>query len=219
LQSARKLNTQRIIHTSTSEVYGTAQQIPINENHPINPQSPYAATKSSADYLAKTFNLSFNLPVTIVRPFNVFGPRQSARAVIPTIISQALKGSKEIKLGNLNSSRDFNYVLNTVEGMYKIGLHQNTLGEIINIGSAREVTIHNLVLLISKLTKVDLKVKVDSERIRPEKSEVQRLICDYSKANNLTGWKPHYTLEEGLKNTIEWIMDNLKLFKEGIYNV
>jgi len=169
--------------------------------------------------LAKTFYLSFNLPVTIVRPFNTFGPRQSARAVIPTIISQALNGKKEIKLGNLNSSRDLNYVLNTVEGMYKLGLHPNTLGEVINIGTAIDISVRDLVNLISKLTKLDLKVKVDSKRIRPEKSEVQRLVCDYSKAHNLTGWKPRYTLEEGLEKTIDWFKENLKIYKEGIYNV
>jgi len=219
LQAARELETKRIIHTSTSEVYGTAQHIPINENHPINPQSPYAATKASADNLAKTFYLSFSLPVTIVRPFNTFGPRQSARAVIPTIISQALNGNKDIKLGNLKSSRDFNYVLNTVEGMYKLGLHPNTLGEVINIGTAKDISILNLANLISKLTKVDLKVRVDSKRIRPEKSEIQRLVCDYSKAQNLTGWKPHYTLEEGLEKTIDWFRENLNIYKDRMYNV
>ena len=219
LQAARELETKRIIHTSTSEVYGTAQHIPINENHPINPQSPYAATKASADNLAKTFYLSFSLPVTIVRPFNTFGPRQSARAVIPTIISQALNSNKDIKLGNLKSSRDFNYVLNTVEGMYKLGLHPNTLGEVINIGTAKDISILNLANLISKLTKVDLKVRVDSKRIRPEKSEIQRLVCDYSKAQNLTGWKPHYTLEEGLEKTIDWFRENLNIYKDRMYNV
>ena len=219
LQAARELETKRIIHTSTSEVYGTTQHIPINENHPINPQSPYAATKASADYLAKTFYLSFSLPVTIVRPFNTFGPRQSARAVIPTIISQALNSNKDIKLGNLKSSRDFNYVLNTVEGIYKLGLHPNTLGEVVNIGTAKDISILNLANLISKLTKVDLKVRVDSKRIRPEKSEVKRLVCDYSKAHNLTGWKPHYTLEEGLEKTIDWFRENLNIYKDRMYNV
>jgi len=219
LQSARELGTKRVIHTSTSEVYGTAQYIPIDEKHPINPQSPYSATKASADYLAKTFYLSFSLPVTIVRPFNTFGPRQSARAVIPTIISQALKGKKEIELGNIDSSRDFSYVLDIVEGMYKIGLHEKSLGEIINLGTAKDISIHNLVTLISKLTNIELKIKVDSKRIRPEKSEIRRLVCDYSKAKNLTGWKPRYTLEEGLKKTIDWIRGNSNIYKEGIYNV
>jgi len=219
LQAARELKIKRVVHTSNSEVYGTAQYVPIDEKHPINPQSPYAASKASADYLAKSFYLSFDLSVTIVRPFNTFGPRQSARAVIPTIISQALNGKKEIKLGNLNSSRDFNYVLNTVEGIYKIGLHPDTLGEVVNIGTGKDISIRDLVTLISKLTKVDLKVRVDSKRIRPEKSEIQRLVCDYSEANNLTGWKPCYTLEEGLEKTIAWFKENLEIYKDEIYNV
>jgi len=219
LQAARELKIKRVVHISTSEVYGTAQYVPIDEKHLINPQSPYAASKASADYLAKSFYLSFDLPVTIVRPFNTFGPRQSARAVIPTIISQALSGKKEIELGNLNSSRDFSYVLDTVEGIYKIGLHSDTLGEVVNIGTGKDISVSDLVTLISKLTKVDLKVRVDSKRIRPEKSEVQRLICDYSKARNLTRWKPCYTLEEGLEKTIAWFKENLEIYKDEIYNV
>jgi len=219
LQAARELKIKRVVHISTSEVYGTAQYVPIDEKHPINPQSPYAASKASADYLAKSFYLSFDLPVTIVRPFNTFGPRQSARAVIPTIISQALSGKKEIELGNLNSSRDFSYVLDTVEGIYKIGLHPDTLGEVVNIGTGKDISVRDLVTLISKLTEADLKARVDSKRIRPEKSEVQRLICDYSKAHNLTGWKPRYTLEEGLEKTIAWFKENLEIYKDEIYNV
>jgi len=219
LQAARELKIKRVVHISTSEVYGTAQYVPIDEKHPINPQSPYAASKASADYLAKSFYLSFDLPVTIVRPFNTFGPRQSARAVIPTIISQALSGKKEIELGNLNSSRDFSYVLDTVEGIYKIGLHPDTLGEVVNIGTGKDISVRDLVTLISKLTEADLKARVDSKRIRPEKSEVQRLICDYSKAHNLTAWKPRYTLEEGLEKTIAWFKENLEIYKDEIYNV
>jgi NAD dependent epimerase/dehydratase len=219
LQAARKLNTQRVIHTSTSEVYGTAQTVPINESHPINPQSPYSATKSSADYLAKTFYLSFDLPVTIIRPFNTFGPRQSARAVIPTIITQALQNKEEINLGNIDSSRDFTFVLDTVKGMYQNGLHQDTIGEIVNLGTNHEITIANLVSLISSLTNTKIKIKVDNKRIRPEKSEVHRLVCDFSKAKKLTGWKPTYTFEDGLRKTIEWISINSNIYKEGIYNV
>jgi dTDP-glucose 4,6-dehydratase len=219
LQAARKLNTQRVIHTSTSEVYGTAQTVPIDESHPINPQSPYSATKSSADYLAKSFYLSFDLPVTIIRPFNTFGPRQSARAVIPTIITQALQKKEEINLGNIDSSRDFTFVLDTVKGMYQNGLHQKTVGEILNLGTNHEITIANLVSLISSLTNTTIKIKVDNKRIRPEKSEVQRLVCDFSKAKKLTGWKPTYTLEDGLKKTIQWISINSNIYKEGIYNV
>jgi len=219
LQAARELKIKRVVHISTSEVYGTAQYVPIDEKHPINPQSPYAASKASADYLAKSFYLSFDLPVTIVRPFNTFGPRQSARAVIPTIISQALSGKKEIELGNLNSSRDFSYVLDTVEGIYKIGLHSDTLGEVVNIGTGKDISVRDLVTVISKLAEVDLKVSVDSKRIRPEKSEVQRLVCNYSKARNLTGWKPCYTLEEGLEKTIAWFKENLEIYKDENYNV
>ena len=221
LQAAKEFNIQRMIHISTSEVYGTAQYIPINEKHPINPQSPYAATKASADYLAKSFYLSFDLPVTIVRPFNTFGPRQSARAVIPTIITQVLNDKKTIKLGNLNSSRDFAYVLDTVEGIFQIGLHDKTIGEVINIGSGKDISICETANIIAKLVNddINIKTKVISERVRPEKSEVQRLIGDYSKANKLTGWKPRYTLEEGLEKTIAWFRENLNIYKEGIYNV
>jgi NAD dependent epimerase/dehydratase len=221
LQSAKELGTKRIIHTSTSEVYGTAQYIPMNENHPINPQSPYAATKASADYLAKSFYLSFDFPVTIVRPFNTFGPRQSARAVIPTIITQILNDKKVIKLGNLNSSRDFTYVLDTVEAMYKIGLNDKTNGEVINIGNGRDVSIYETASIINKLIHDDINInaKIEIKRVRPDKSEVQRLVSDYSKAHKLTGWKPRYTLEEGLEKTIAWFRENLNIYKEGIYNV
>jgi dTDP-glucose 4,6-dehydratase len=221
LQAARELNIQRVIHTSTSEVYGTAQYIPINENHPINPQSPYAATKASGDYLAKSFYLSFNFPVTIVRPFNTFGPRQSARAVIPTIITQVLKDKKVIKLGNLNSSRDFTYVLDTIEGIYQIGLYDKTMGEVINIGSGKDISIYEILNIVNKLINdnINIKTKIESKRVRPEKSEIQRLVCDYSKAQNLSGWKPKYTFEEGLKETIDWFKENLEIYKEGIYNV
>jgi len=221
LQAARELGTKRVIHTSTSEVYGTAQYIPINENHPINPQSPYSATKSSADYLAKSFYLSFDSPVTIVRPFNTFGPRQSARAVIPTIITQLLNDKKAIKLGNLNSSRDFTYVLDIVEGIYKIGLNDKTIGEVINIGNGKDISIYETASIINKLinNNINIKTKIESKRVRPEKSEVQRLVCDYSKAHKLAGWKPRYTLEEGLEKTIAWFRENLEIYKEGIYNV
>ena len=219
LQAARELNTKRIICSSTAEVYGTAQYLPIDENHPVNPQSPYAATKASADQLAKTFYLSFNLPVVMVRSFNTFGPRQSARAVIPTIISQILNNRKTIKLGNLNSSRDFTYVLDTVEGLYEVGLHEKSVGEIMHLGTNKGTSIRDLLNIIGKLTETELTIKVDKQRIRPEKSEVQGLISDYSKAKNLSGWKPKYTFEEGLKETINWFSENLEIYKEGIYNV
>jgi NAD dependent epimerase/dehydratase len=219
LQSARELNIKRVVHTSTSEIYGTAQYVPIDEKHPVNPQSPYAATKSGADQLALTFYRSFGLPVSIIRPFNTFGPRQSARAVIPTIISQILAGKKEIKLGNLDATRDMNYVKNTVNGFVHVGLHEKSIGEVINLGSDREISIGDLANLIAKLIGTKIEIKIDQQRIRPGKSEVERLLCDFSKAKELTGWTPKYTLEDGLKETIEWIRNNLKYFKTDIYNV
>lgn len=219
LQAARALNTQRIIISSTAEVYGAAKYLPIDEKHPVNPQSPYAATKASADVLANSFFLSFNLPIVIIRSFNSFGPRQSARAVIPTIISQALKGGGELKLGNIDVFRDFDYVLNTVQGLYEVGLHEKAMGETLHIGTNKGTSIRELIDMIGKLTNTELKVQIDEQRIRPVKSEVQGLVCDYSRANQLTGWKPSFSLEEGLAKTIEWSRDNLGIYKEGIYNV
>ncbi|MDI3473271.1 MAG: hypothetical protein PWQ48_1552 [Thermotogaceae bacterium] len=219
LQAARELNIQRVVHTSTSEVYGTAQYVPIDEKHPINPQSPYAATKSGADQLALTFYRSFGLPVSVIRPFNTFGPRQSARAVIPTIITQILAGKKKIKLGNLDTTRDMNYVLNTVEGFWHVGLHKNSVGEVINLGSGREISIGDLANLIANLIGEKIEIEVDQQRIRPEKSEVERLLCDSTKARELTGWKPRYSLEEGLKATISWLKEHMQYYKPDIYNV
>ena len=204
LQAAKELNIKRIIHISTSAVYGTAQYIPIDEKHPINPQSPYAASKAGADHLTKSFYLSFNLPVTIVRPFNMFGPRQSAQAVIPTIITQILDGKGYIKLGNLNSSRDFNYILDAVEGISRIGLHPNTIGKVINIGTGKDLSIRKLTEIVNKLTGKNSEIKLDNKRARSPKSEVWRSVCDYSNARNLTGWKPRYTFEKGLEETINW---------------
>ncbi|MCD6450528.1 MAG: SDR family oxidoreductase [Thermotogaceae bacterium] len=219
LQAARELHIQRIVHTSTSEVYGTAQYVPIDEKHPINPQSPYAATKSGADQLALTFYRSFGLPVSVIRPFNTFGPRQSARAVIPTIITQILAGRKKIKLGNLDTTRDMNYVLNTVEGFLQVGLHENSGGEVINLGSGREISIGDLANLIADLIGEKIEIEVDQQRIRPEKSEVERLLCDSTKARELTGWKPRYSLEEGLKATISWLKEHMRYYKPDIYIV
>jgi len=219
LQAARELGTQKVIHTSTSEIYGTAQYVPIDEKHPINPQSPYAATKSGADQLALTFHRSFGLPVSVIRPFNTFGPRQSARAVIPTIISQLLAGKNSIKLGNLEATRDMNYVINTCEGFCQVGLHESSTGEVINLGSNREISIGDLAQLIASLMNKELKIEIDDQRIRPEKSEVERLLCDSSKAKELTGWEPRHTLEEGLKETIVWLNDHMEHYKPDIYNV
>lgn len=218
LQSAKELKVSRVIITSTSEVYGTAQYIPIDEKHPYNPQSPYAATKAAADHLAMSFYRSFGLPVTIIRPFNTYGPRQSARAVIPTIITQILLGKEEIFLGNLHPTRDLLYVGDTVKGFIQIGLHPDTVGEIVNIGTGRDISIGDLAKLIMKLIGKEVVVKTDARRVRPKMSEVERLVCDYSKAKSITGWKPKYTLEEGLKETIEWFKSHLKYYKD-MYNI
>lgn len=219
LEAARKLNIQRVIHTSTSEVYGTAQYVPIDEKHPYNPQSPYAASKAAADHLALSYYRSFDLPVTIIRPFNTFGPRQSARAIIPTIISQILSGKEKIKLGNLNPTRDLTYVKDTVNGFITVGLHEKTIGDVYNLGTGREISIGDLAKKIMKLIGKEVEIITDKERTRPEKSEVERLLSNPEKAMNLTGWKPQYTLEEGLIETINWIKDNLEYFKVDIYNV
>jgi len=219
LQAARELKIQRVIHTSTSEIYGTAKYVPIDENHPINPQSPYAATKVGADQLALTFYRSFELPVTVIRPFNTYGPRQSSRAIIPTVISQLLFGEENIKLGKLTPTRDLNFVFDIVEGFYHVGLHEKAIGEVFNIGSGYEISMENLVANIFKLMGKDLEVIQDRQRIRPEKSEVERLLCDASKAKQLTGWESKYSLEEGLKITINWMKENINYYKPEIYNV
>ncbi len=219
LQAARGLNAKKIIHTSTSEVYGTAQSVPITEDHPINPQSPYSATKASADFLALSFYHSFGLPVAIIRPFNTYGPRQSARAVIPTIITQILSGKRKIKIGSLHPARDLTYVKDTVEGFIAVAESEKSVGEVINIGMNFEISIKDLAKLISKLMNVEIKMEVEKERQRPEKSEVERLWADIKKAKSLLEWSPKYTLEKGLKETIEWFRENLHLYKPEIYNV
>jgi len=219
LQAARELNIQRVIHTSTSEVYGTAQYIPIDENHPYNPQSPYSATKAAADHLALSYYRSFGTPVTIIRPFNTYGPRQSARALIPTIITQILGGKKKIKLGNLSPTRDLNFVLDVVNGFYKVGLDDNTKGNIFNLGAGKSISVKGLTIFISKLMDTEVEIMQEENRLRPLKSEVERLLSDSSKARKLTGWKPKHTLDEGLKITIDWIKINLKYYKPNLYNI
>lgn len=219
LQAAKRFQVEKVVHTSTSEIYGTAQFCPINEDHPINPQSPYAATKSAADSLALSFYRSFDLPVTILRPFNTFGPRQSARAIIPTIICQLYANQKSIKLGNLKTTRDFNYVLNTVDAFLKVAATPKAVGQIFNTGSGFEITIERLVDLLQKITKKKIKVEIASERLRPAKSEVERLLCDASKIKKYCGWKPVVSLEDGLKRTCQWIKENPSYFKSEIYNV
>lgn len=221
LQAAREIGTKKIIHTSTSEVYGTAQFVPITEEHPINPQSPYAATKASADFFALSFYRSFNLPVAIIRPFNTFGPRQSARAVIPNIISQIISEEKNIKLGSLYTTRDFTFVKDTVEGFIRIAESANSIGEIINFGTNYEVSINSLIKIISKLMGIEKEIEIEEKRKRPEKSEVERLWVSAEKALKQLNWRPRYTLEKGLIETIEWFRNtnNICLYKPDIYNI
>jgi NAD dependent epimerase/dehydratase len=220
-QATLKNGCQRLIHTSTSEVYGTAQYVPIDEKHPLQPQSPYSATKIGADSIAMSFFNSFNLPVIIARPFNTYGPRQSARAVIPTIITQIAAGKKHLKLGDLRPTRDFNYVEDICNGFIALAKSENIIGEIINLGSNHEISIGDLSNLISGLMKSDMKINQENKRTRPSKSEVFRLCCDNAKAKKLINYQPNHTLEQGLEKTIEWYTDaeNLKKFKTEIYNV
>ena len=221
LQAARQLNTERVLVTSTSEVYGTAQYVPIDEKHPYQGQSPYSATKIGADRMAESFYRSFDSPVTIARPFNTYGPRQSARAVIPTIITQLLSGESEIKLGSLEPTRDFNYVLDTVEGFIALAESDQTIGEEINIATGAERTIGDLAnFLISQLNP-DARINLDQARLRPEKSEVDRLLGDNKKITNLTSWTPKHDLEAGLIETIEWFKkpENLSQYKSWLYNI
>ena len=219
LQAARELGTKRILVTSTSEVYGTAIYVPIDEDHPLQGQSPYSATKIGADQIALSFYRSFNLPVTLVRPFNTFGPRQSARAVIPTIITQLLAGKTEIKLGSLTPTRDFNYVKDTANGFLEIALSDKTIGEVVNIATQKEISIGDLANELIKQINPKAKIICDEQRLRPKKSEVNRLLGKNEKIMKLTNWKPKYTFEEGLKETIEFIRENLDKYKPDIYNL
>ena len=221
LQACRDYNIQKVLITSTSEVYGTAQYVPIDENHPRQGQSPYSATKIGADSLAESFYMSFNLPVVVVRPFNTYGPRQSARAVIPTIITQLLEGKKEIKLGALHPTRDLVFVKDTAEGYVKIAESNNTIGEEINIATQSEITIKDLAQKIIDRIDPNAKIVSDQQRLRPEKSEVEQLFGSNNKLKKLTGWTPEVSLDEGLKLTIDWLKDknNLKYYKPWLYNV
>lgn len=219
LQAARDLSTSRVLVTSTSEVYGTAQYVPIDEKHPYQGQSPYSATKIGADRLAESFYRSFELPVTIVRPFNTYGPRQSARAVIPTIIMQLLAGEAEIQLGSLTPTRDFNYVRDTANGFHEIFLSDKTLGEEINIATQQEISIEQLARELIRQINPEARIVCDEQRLRPEKSEVNRLLGCNEKIMRLTNWKPQYTFEEGIANTIAFLRQNLNLYKTGIYNL
>ena len=225
LQAARELGVSKVIHTSTSEVYGTAQYVPINEEHPLQGQSPYSASKIGADQMALSFYRSFETPVAIIRPFNTYGPRQSARAVIPTIITQIASGKEKIKLGALSPTRDFNYVKDTVSGFISIMNSEKALGEVINIGSNYEISIGDTVKTIADVMDKKLEIETDEVRFRPEKSEVERLWADNQKAKELLGWEPSYGgiegFKRGLKETVDWFTDpaNLSKYKADAYNI
>ena len=220
-QAALEQDVKRIIHTSTSEVYGTAKYVPIDENHPTQPQSPYSASKIAADAIAMSFYNAFNLPLTIARPFNTYGPRQSARAVIPAIITQIANGVKQIKLGDITPTRDFNFVKDTCAGFVQLAECNAAIGEVVNIGSNSEISIGETLNLIKKIMHSNVEFIIDEQRIRPQKSEVFRLWCDNSKINKLTGFKSQYSIEQGLEETINWFLnhENLKKYKSSIYVV
>ena len=218
LQSARELGVGRVVHTSTSEVYGTARHVPIDEAHPLQGQSPYSASKIGADKMAEAFHLSFGLPVITVRPFNTFGPRQSARAVIPTIISQALDGGV-VRLGSLYPTRDLNFVSNTVDGFLRAALEPAAIGRTVNLGSGREISIGDLAVLIGRIMDRRLEITSEDRRIRPERSEVERLLASNSLAASLLNWKPAVGLEEGLRRTIEWVKSNPERYRPKIYTI
>lgn len=219
LQAARDLGTERVLVTSTSEVYGTAQYTPIDEKHPYQGQSPYSATKIGADRLAESFYRSFDLPVSIVRPFNTFGPRQSARAIIPTVITQLLAGKTEIKLGSLTPTRDFNFVRDTANGFYQIYRSDKTIGQEINIATQHEISIGDLARELIRQINPEASIVCDEQRLRPEKSEVNRLLGCNAKIMALTDWRPQYTFEEGIAETISFLRENLDKYKTDIYNL
>ena len=225
LQASKELGVDKVIITSTSEVYGTARYVPINEEHPLQGQSPYSATKIAADQLAYSFYTSFNLPVSIVRPFNTYGPRQSARAIIPTIITQIASESRKVKLGSLSPTRDFNYIEDTVNGFICAMLSDNAIGEVVNIGSNFEVSVGEMSKMIADIMNIEIEIVSDEDRFRPEKSEVERLWADNSKALRLINWSPKYAglagFRSGLSKTIDWFLspENLKQYKTGIYNL
>ncbi|QMV41705.1 NAD-dependent 4,6-dehydratase LegB [Cohnella cholangitidis] len=225
LQAARETGVSKFVHTSTSEVYGTARFVPITEEHPLQGQSPYSASKIGADQMAMSFYDSFQTPVAIIRPFNTYGPRQSARAVIPTVITQIANGKKEIQLGALHPTRDFNYVEDTVRGFIEVMESDRSIGEVINIGSNYEISIGDTVKLIAEIMGREIEIQTDSSRIRPEKSEVERLWADNQKAKRLLDWEPKFAgrdgLRRGLEKTVEWFTnpDNLKNYKADFYNI
>ncbi|MBE3090469.1 MAG: GDP-mannose 4,6-dehydratase [Actinobacteria bacterium] len=218
LMAAKDNHVEKIIHTSTSEVYGTARYVPIDEKHPLQGQSPYSASKIGADMIAYSFYTSFKLPVAIIRPFNTYGPRQSARAVTPTIITQALT-KKVIRLGSLHPTRDLTFVTDTIEGFIKIAEKEKSIGEVINIGSGFEISVGDLAEKILKLSQSKVKIEIDKKRVRPEYSEVERLCADFTKARKILGWQPQVSLDDGLKRTIKWISDHIEEYKVGMYTI
>ena len=219
LESAKKLDLSQILITSTSETYGSAQYVPIDENHPMVGQSPYSATKIAADHIALSYFRSFELPIKIVRPFNTYGPRQSARAVIPTIIVQVLNGKRSLKLGSVSPTRDFTYVEDTARGFIAIEKNDSLFGEITNIGSGTEISIKALTQEIAKIADCKIHIKSDGQRIRPEKSEVSRLLCDNKKIKSATDWRPEFSFENGLRKTFDWFKSRISLYKSDIYNI
>ena len=225
LQAALEMGVERVIHTSTSEVYGTARFVPITEHHPVQGQSPYSASKIGADHIAMSYHASYNTPIAIIRPFNTYGPRQSARAVIPTIITQIASGKKHIKLGALHPTRDFSYIKDVVNGFISVAESDKAVGEVINIGSNCEISIGDTAKIIAEEMEIPIRVETDPNRIRPEKSEVERLWADNSKAQEFTGWVPAYRgiegFRAGIKETVDWFKnpDNLKLYKADLYNI
>jgi NAD dependent epimerase/dehydratase len=225
VQAARELGVQKVVHTSTSEVYGTARFVPITEEHPLQGQSPYSATKIGADQIAMSFYSAFDTPVSIIRPFNTYGPRQSARAIIPTIISQIASGKRRLGLGAMHPTRDFSFVMDTVRGFVAIAESDKSIGEVINLGSNFEISIGDTLKLIAEVMDADVEIVTEQERLRPEKSEVERLWADNSKAKLLAGWEPGYGGREGFKRglaeTVKWFTDheNLKHYKADIYNI
>jgi NAD dependent epimerase/dehydratase len=219
LNACRRAGVQRMVQTSTSEVYGTAQRVPIDESHPLQPQSPYSASKIAGDMVALSFNHSFGLPVAVARPFNTYGPRQSTRAIIPTVLAQLYSGSPEIRLGATSPTRDFNYVTDTARGFLAVAESDQALGQVVNIGSGREIAIGDLVELLIEISGRDARVVTDTDRLRPAGSEVERLLCDNTRAREWTGWKPEVGLEEGLRRTAEWISANPPAGKASRYHV
>ena len=219
MTAARDSGAERIVHTSTSEVYGTARYVPMDEGHPLQGQSPYSASKIGADMIAESFGCSFDLPVATIRPFNFFGPRQSARAVIPTIITQALSPAKEMQLGSLHPTRDYTYCSDVVDAFLRVAESPDVTGETVNVGSGFEISIGDIAQRVLSITGAAKQVSLDSRRVRPEKSEVDRLYCDNSKARRLLGWEPKTSFDEGLRKTIDWIAGNMAFYKAGIYNV